>query len=119
MIDYGFAEHAAREIDAAVQQYKELLCLWTDLRAAAIRYAHLRSEWMVSGIDARVTIDRERTQAHDAFISTCDALSRNMAERNQTIERRKQLGAANTVSGRKSVGDFACFLTCVIAISAR
>ena len=119
MIDYSFSERTAQDIEAAAQSDEALRRLWRDMRAAAIRYAHLRSQWMLADPEGRSALDRERIQAHNAFISTCDALSRNMAQRGHPIDWRKSLGDAASPEGRKIIGDFACFLHCIAAISAR
>jgi len=59
-------------------------------------------------------MDEERTIAHNAFISACDVLSRNMKAAGEDIQWRFQIG-----NDRKSIGDFACLLHAVIGIKAR
>jgi len=59
-------------------------------------------------------MDEERTRAHNAFISACDILSRNMAESGEVHTRRTVIG-----QDRKDIGDFACLVHAVLGIMAR
>jgi hypothetical protein len=59
-------------------------------------------------------MEEERTAAHNAFISACDILSRNMNQSGENSHWRTQIG-----SDRKAIGDFACYLHTVLGIKAR
>lgn len=93
--------------------------LWHALLNAASRYAGLRSEWALASADTRVELDKGRTLAHNAFIDCCNALSRAMTAAGLDVTWRQRLGDHRTAEGRKVIGDFACMLHCVLAISAR
>lgn len=81
---------------------------------SGVRYSRLRVDWLLSDIEGRTAMDEERTLAHNAFISACDILSRNMHLSGENNHWRTQIG-----SDRKSIGDFACILHAVVGIHAR
>lgn len=58
-------------------------------------------------------LEEERTIAHNAFISSCDILSRNMIQSGEDNRWRSQIG-----SDRKDIGDFACLLHALMEIQA-
>ena len=84
------------------------------LYRAAARYGALRAEWALADPAGRQALDGPRRAAHDAFIDACNILSRNMAERGESVEWRRELG-----EDRKKLGDFACWLALELALSAR
>lgn len=85
-----------------------------ELVSCAIRYAELRVAWARASIEERIEIDATRTRAHEAFIDACNILSRNMASAGEDNSWRAAIG-----NDRKTIGDFACLLHCVIGIQAR
>ncbi len=84
------------------------------LLKSAVRYARLRVDWLMCYAEGRIELDMERTAAHDAFISSCDILSRNMAKSGEDARWRKLIG-----EDRKAIGDFACLLHAVMGLTAR
>jgi hypothetical protein len=90
------------------------ISLRDQLYHAAARYAGLRADWALADPAGREALDALRRAAHDAFIDACNILSRNMAERGESIEWRRELG-----DDRKTIGDFACWLSLSLALSAR
>lgn len=80
----------------------------------AVRYSRLRVEWLLSDLGERKDMDEERTFAHNAFISTCDALARNMKESGEDCDWRVKVG-----TDRKDIGDFAVLLVAVMGLKAR
>jgi hypothetical protein len=94
--------------------------LWGDLQITAVRYADMRARWAltVAGND-KIELDRQRTLAHNSFIDSCNAMSRAMASKELDISWRKRLGDHRTKEGRKMIGDFACYVHCLLALSAR
>ena len=99
--------------------YEQLqTCANDDLKehfvSLAVRYARLRVDWLLSEGEARSRLDESRTAAHNALISAVNALSRNMDQDGLDISWRKTLG-----SDRRVIGDFACYLHCILGISAR
>lgn len=85
-----------------------------DLIEAATRYSKIRVEWQLSDLEGRTSLDQERTIAHNSFIDCCNILSRNMTKAGEDIKWREHLG-----SDRKMIGDFACYLNCILGIEAR
>lgn len=81
---------------------------------SAIRYAHIRAEWHLSSQVEKTELENERKIAHDALISNCDILARNMKTNGEDSNWRTLLG-----NDRKSIGDFACFVHALIGIEAR
>jgi hypothetical protein len=80
----------------------------------AVRYSHLRVEWLLSDVETRRELDEKRTFAHNAFISSCNALARNMREGGENSSWRIKIG-----SDRKDIGDFAVLLVAVMGLNAR
>ena len=79
---------------------------------AAIAYAEIRAEWAIAPLERRPEMDQRRRIAHNTFIDACNILSRNMAKKGEDITWRRLLG-----DDRKTIGDFACYLHCMIALS--
>lgn len=92
-------------------QHRQLV---NSLLKLAVRYARLRVDWLMSDAEDRKEMDPERTAAHNAFISSCDILSRNMLNSGENASWRNQIG-----SDRKAIGDFACMLHAVMDLMAR
>ncbi len=84
------------------------------LIASAIRYAQIRADWYQLSAEERLELDKERSIAHNAFISACDILARNMHSQGEDGTWRREIG-----SDRKDIGDFACWLHLIIGIDAR
>ncbi|HHT23017.1 MAG TPA: hypothetical protein GXZ87_06865 [Bacteroidales bacterium] len=84
------------------------------LQKYALKYTRLRVEWLLSDLETRKEIDEERTFAHNAFISSCDALARNMKAGGEDSNWRVKIG-----SDRKDIGDFAVLLVAAMGIKAR
>ena len=106
------------ELEEARQIFEILVAsrhksLVNKLIRSAIRYSRLRVDWYLSDQQARMELEMERSIAHNAFISACDILSRNMRESIEDNKWRAKIG-----TDRKSIGDFACLLHAVIGISA-
>jgi len=80
---------------------------------SGIRYARLRVDWYLLPTAERHERDNEQRIAHDAFISSCNILSRNMGEIGEDISWRRILG-----SNRKNIGDIACVIQMIIGLRA-
>ena len=80
----------------------------------AVRYSNLRAEWWLADEEKRKEMDPERTFAHNAFISSCNALARNMQIDKEDVTWRVKMG-----EDRKDIGDFAILLVAVMGIKAR
>jgi hypothetical protein len=92
----------------------KLIELKKALITTGIRYARIHVDWSLVNLEERLDIEEERTHAHNAFISACDVLARNMGKAGEDNTWRIQLG-----DDRKIIGDFACLLHAVIGIKAR
>lgn len=107
------------EFDAAKKVYKQieatkLIQLKEDLIHSAVRYARIRTDWFLADTETRRDMDGRRTAAHNALIDACNILSRNMAKKGEEISWRASLG-----DDRKGIGDFACYLHCILGLPAR
>lgn len=107
----------AKRILEAIEEAPEHTALSTprkELVRAAIKYARIRTDWLVASLEDRMTMDSRRTAAHNAFIDTCNAMSRAMHTAGFSNEWRAEL-----TMDRKEIGDFACYLHCVFGVRAR
>lgn len=92
----------------------KLIKLKNELLEAAINYARIRADWHFMDIDERKDNDEIRTRAHDAFIDCCNILSREMIKAGEDADWRLYLG-----NDRREIGDFACFLHCIVGLNGR
>lgn len=106
---YETAIHLHRHL--ASTKHVDLL---RDLERSAITYAHLRASWAQANPEERLEIDPTRTAAHNSLIDGCNILARSMSKSGEDTAWRETLG-----NDRKSIGDFACYIHCVRALSAR
>jgi hypothetical protein len=81
---------------------------------AAVRYARLRVDYLRATPEAKQQIGSERSAAHDAFIAACDELASRMHAAGQDTAWRIEL-----TEDRKTIGDFACYIHCILGIWAR
>lgn len=81
---------------------------------SAIKYAHIRAEWHFLSYEEKNELEDARRITHDALISNCDILARNMKTYGGDSTWRTLLG-----NDRKRIGDFACFVHALIGIEAR
>jgi hypothetical protein len=101
---------------AIMQQIRatKLTDLRDDLIELAVRYARMRVDYHLANAQQQSILEPDRTACHNAFISSCDILARNMAQHREDVSWRDQLG-----QDRKVIGDFACWLHALIGIEAR
>ena len=111
-MDWDTANRIHRSIKDA--QFDDPHGLREDFYQRATRYARIRVDWLRSDRETRNKMDAERTAAHNTFIDACDILSRQMNLRVLDISWRADLG-----ENRKEIGDFACFIHCILGIEAR
>ena len=81
---------------------------------AAVSYAQVRADWQLASRPERTEKDANRTRLHDAFIDSCNALSRRLRADGKDVGWRQILG-----DDRKRIGDLACYLHCVLGLEAR
>ena len=84
------------------------------LYKSAIRYANLRSEYVLLSIDEKAEMELSRSSAHNSFIDQCNILSRLMAQSDEDNSWRGSLG-----QDRKVIGDFACYIVLFLSLNAR
>lgn len=65
-------------------------------------------------MERRLELEDSRIRCHDAFIDSCNILSRNMEKAGENYSWREKLG-----NDRKVIGDFACFIHFKLGIDAR
>ena len=105
--------HTAEEIYSGINSTK-LADLRLELIKSAVNYARMRTDWELAFSGERSAMNSDRTICHNALISNCDILSRNMRNAGENIEWRRTMG-----DDRKEIGDFACLLHCILGINAR
>lgn len=88
--------------------------LLRDLLRYAVQYAHICACWNRAESEEPERKDQMRTAAHNAFIDSCNILSRAMKRAEENDDWRLELG-----TDRKQIGDFACYLHCFVALDAR
>lgn len=108
-MDYREAEDLFRRLGETSQAE-----LWSELLRYARDYAQVRAEWFSMDHEERRLRDASRTAAHNAFIDSCNILSRAMAKAGESNAWRADLG-----DDRKTLGDFACFLHCIMGLESR
>lgn len=113
-MDYEATRVAVDAITKSCTGSEVLSDLQHDLFRAAVRYANLRAQWCLEDFESRREMDDERTRAHNAFIDSCNILSRNMAREGLDTSWRADLG-----DDRKTIGDFACYVHTYLGLSAR
>lgn len=85
-----------------------------EVRALAVRYARIRTDWALADSEARRDMDSSRTRLHDRLIDAINILSREMARAGEDNGWRGELG-----NDRKYIGDFACHLHAILGVEAR
>jgi len=91
-----------------------LLLLKSDLINYAVEYSKIRVDWYLAGEVEKDQMEDLRRAKHNAFIDSCNILSREMIKKGEDASWRKVLG-----NDRITIGDFACFLSLIIALKAR
>lgn len=79
--------------------------LVNELIEYAIQYAQIRVKWQLADNKSRMDLEESRTATHNAFIDSCNILSRGMVKVSEDASWREQLG-----NDRKVIGDFACYI---------
>jgi hypothetical protein len=112
-VDYD----SAKKIFERLESIRDpgLACLKDDMYELALKYAQIRARWNFLDEEERGAQSRTRSAVHDAFIDSCNILSRAiLKEGSGDSEWRRILG-----KDRKEIGDFACYLTCLLGLTAR
>ena len=84
------------------------------MQKCAITYAGIRATWFNLNFGERAAADADRTRKHDLFINAKNKLAEYMYENKMNIDWDDELGTQ-----RKRIGDFACYMVFLIAVSER
>lgn len=113
-MNWGIAQAVfSRICDAGIRE-PLLVELRHDFLEKAVRYARIRTDWELAEPAHRHELDEYRKRTHDALIDACNILSRTMAEHGHDSSWREQLG-----QDRRIIGDFACFVHCMLGVAGR
>ena len=94
--------------------------LYEDLLSQARKYHYYRSNWPVWSREEKIENDPNRTVCHDSLIIKFNMLARYLRQNGKTATWRDSLGDEKADPYvRKRIGDFACYLICIDAISSR
>ena len=113
-MNWNDAQKIVNEITKYNTKDEDLIDLRDDFYQACLRYSNLRFKWYFSDLDKKKEMDKERTAAHNALISSWNVLCRYM--NNQNIECNSKELFPND---RKNIGDLACYLCAIIGIMSR
>ncbi len=91
-----------------------LVELKRELLIKATEYAHIRAEYFLTDLTGKTEMEDRRKRAHNSLIDACNILSRNMRRLEEENDWRGDLG-----DDRKVIGDFACYVHCILGVSAR
>ncbi|MBE6821577.1 hypothetical protein [Caproiciproducens sp. LBM24188] len=88
--------------------------LYLSVLECAVDYAQVRARWLFLTPVERSEADRRRTIQHDAFISSLNVLARYATKNDYATDWVKVLEC-----DRKEIGDFACYIACIIGLESR
>jgi hypothetical protein len=119
MLTWDAAERMFLQIEALDDSDPELSELRDELIDAAVQYARIRTDWELNSpshgdVESREARGAQRTRHHNIFIIACDVLARAAQQRGLDVSWRTELGA-----DRKQIGDWACYLHCLLGLRAR
>jgi len=92
----------------------KLETLKIELFETAIRYTRIRVDWCFMDDDEKRNNDELRTRTHNSLIDACNILSREMTKAGEDANWSVILG-----NDRKVIGDFACYVHCLLGLSSR
>lgn len=95
--------------------------LWEDVIVNALSYTQCRVEYGLASPEKRGerNLGQTRTIKHNAFMLSLTVLSRYMKTIGWETDWADTLGLSDADSNRKTIGDFANYLTLIQALSAR
>lgn len=107
-------------IKTQIENDEEMTGLYHALLSRSIEYATVRAEWQMMETDEKGTIDKRRSEIHDAVIREFDILARNLGKLGHDTSWRDELGDLNrNPDYRKRIGDMACYLVLFEGLNAR
>lgn len=92
----------------------QLVQLREMLYKSTFRYTECRFNWNFMTFEEKLEADTERSIAHNAFITNCDIMARNMSNKGEPSQWPTKL-----TNYRKIIGDFACMLVALIGLKNR
>ena len=111
---YSTAKEVYQKLNAVTKGDEDAEMLYRDLVKLAVDYARRRTDWQLSDVETRIEMDEARTMVHDAFIGSCNSLSRYLERVGRDTSWRDML-----TDDRKEIGDFACYLHALLGVEAR
>lgn len=94
--------------------------LYEELMTVAIRYASIRAGWPLLDREEKMEKDSRRTSCHNSVITHFNMLARYLKQQGKDAAWRDRLGyEEDDPYNRKTIGDFACYLTFVNGVNAR
>ena len=113
-MDWSISENAFRQIHQSDRDDPLVAELKGDFIDKAVRYARIRVDWELADLSRRHELDEYRKRTHDSLIDACDILARTMAHAGMDASWRDKIG-----HDRRESGDFACFIHCLLGLTAR
>lgn len=128
----GYEEYLKEKDTLTIQQASEILNkitesldldneddqeLFHDYLAAAAKYANVRANWNLLSRKQKMDADTNRTACHNKVIFHINILARYLAKQGKDTSWRDELG--DEKEHRKIIGDFACYVVCLLGLSAR
>ncbi len=89
----------------------KLTLLKHELLNYAVEYSRIRVEYYIASDSGRIQIEDLRSAKHNAFIDSCNILSREMLKIGEDASWRKVLG-----NDRRTIGDFACYIHLILGL---
>ncbi len=109
-----------KDILQSLQNDQDALELYGDLVSASVKYAEIRAEWSLMSREKKMDKDPLRTALHNAVIIQVNMLARYLAQIGRSTSWRNLLGNEEEDRiYRKTIGDFACYISFVNALCSR
>lgn len=109
------ADEILSKIEASLDKNDEdAIELYNDFLEGAVAYANVRAGWLLLSNDEKMEQDKGRTYKHDSVINRVNILARYFEKTGKEVSWREDLGES-----RKTIGDFACYVSLVYGLRAR
>ena len=109
-----------RELLEEIEANHEACELYSDLVRIVTKYAVMRAEWQQMTREEKMDQDSLRTSYHDSVIVHFNMLARYLRMQGKKAQWRDLLGYEEDHKyGRKTIGDFGCYLVFVNSICSR
>lgn len=109
------ADEILSRIEASLDKNDEdAIELYNDFLEGAVAYANVRAGWLLLSNDEKMDQDKGRTYKHDSVINRVNILAMYFEKTGKEVSWREDLGES-----RKTIGDFACYVSLVYGLRAR